>query len=219
MSHTAYCFLYPHVHRSADAVEAVRVELSAERRRAGLRAVALSLLILALTSISQAVVFALSGSVALFADVAHNIGDALTALPVGAGFLLMSRKAERYSGMGVVVVIFVSACVAGYTAIERVVNPQPLTNLFPLAIAGVIGVVGNWIAAVVRNRAGERLSSPALIADGAHAAADAYVSLSVVFSAGLVAVGLPLADPLLALGVTGFILHITWEAWHTVQQR
>ena len=179
---------------------------------------ALSLVILALTSISQAFVFALSGSVALFADVAHNVGDALTALPVGAGFLLMSQKAERYSGMGVVLVIFVSACGAGYTAIERLVNPQPLTNLLPLSLAGVIGVVGNWIAAVVRNRAGERLSSPALIADGAHAAADAYVSLAVVLSAGLVWVGLPVADPLLALGVTGFILHITWEAWHTVRK-
>jgi cation diffusion facilitator family transporter len=217
MSHTAYCFLYPHAHR-VDARDRARpIELSAERKRAGLRAVLTSLLILVITSLMQALVFVISGSVALFADVAHNVGDALTAVPVGAGFLLMSRKAERFSGLGVVVAIFISACVAGYAATERLINPRPLTNLLPLAIAGVIGVVGNWIAAGVRNRAGERLNSAALIADGAHAAADAYASLTVVLSAGLVAAGMPLADPLLALAVTGFILHITWEAWHTVR--
>ncbi|MGH2787827.1 MAG: hypothetical protein ACRDJV_07935 [Actinomycetota bacterium] len=111
MSHTAYCFLYPHVH-SAQADDRVGVEISPARARAGVRAVALSPLILGLTSIAQALVFSLSGSVALFADVAHNVGDALTAVPVGAGFLVMSRRAERFSGVGVVAAIFVSACLA-----------------------------------------------------------------------------------------------------------
>lgn len=177
----------------------------------------LALLILGLTAAAQAGVFLLSGSIALFADLIHNIGDALTAVPVALAFLLRSRRAERGAGIAVVVAIAVSAIVAGYSAIERLLNPREVDQLVPLVGAGILGVAGNWLAAVVRARAGRRLASPALVADGAHAAADAYVSLAAVASAAFVAMGWQVADPILGLGVTVFITHIAKEAWETAR--
>jgi divalent metal cation (Fe/Co/Zn/Cd) transporter len=90
-------------------------------------------------------------------------------------------------------------------------------HLGALAAAGVIGFAGNWLAGLVRTRAGQRLDSPALVADGAHARADAYVSLGVVASAAVVALGLDLADPLIGLGISLLILRITWHSWQTVR--
>ena len=112
--------------------------------------------------------------------------------------------------------IFVSACVAGYEAVDRLISPQDVDHLGALAAAGAVGFAGNWAAAGIRSRAGQRLDSPALIADGAHARADAYVSLAVVASAASVAVGLPVADPLIGLGITLVILRITWQSWRTL---
>jgi cation diffusion facilitator family transporter len=117
----------------------------------------------------------------------------------------------------VVLTIFVSACVALVQAIERFMNPRELTHLWWLAGAGVIGFVGNEIAAQVRTRAGRRLQSPALVADGNHARVDGFVSLGVLLSAGLVAVGLNAADPLVGLAITAVILKVTWDSWHTVR--
>lgn len=82
------------------------------RSRAGLRTVRISLAVLGFTAVAQALVFALSGSVALLADLIHNAGDALTAVPVGAAFLLRSDRAERWASCAVVLAIFVSAWVA-----------------------------------------------------------------------------------------------------------
>ena len=113
--------------------------------------------------------------------------------------------------------IFVSACVAGVEAIRRLVDPQPVDHLVALAVAGAVGFAGNWIAALIRTRAGRRLDSPALIADGDHARADAYVSLAVIASAGAVAIGLDVADPLIGLAITLVILRITWQSWRTVR--
>jgi cation diffusion facilitator family transporter len=193
------------------------VDASIKRSRAGLRAVALALLVLALTAAAQAAVFALSGSVALLADLVHNAGDAATAIPLGIAFALRSARAERWAGLAVVLAILVSACVAGYEAVARLVEPDDVTHVGALAAAGLVGFAGNWLAARVRTRAGRRLDSPALAADGAHARADAYVSLAVVASAAVVAAGLPVADPLIGLGITALILRITWESWRTVR--
>ncbi len=113
--------------------------------------------------------------------------------------------------------IFVSACVALYETINRLIHPQNLTQLWALAGAGVIGFVGNEIAAQVRLRGGRRLRSPALIADGNHARVDGFVSLGVVASAVLVAFGLPRADPIIGLVITVVILKITWDSWRTIQ--
>jgi cation diffusion facilitator family transporter len=206
---SSHAHAHPHSHGLVDA----RVK----RSRAGLRAVGLALLALGLTAIAQAIVFAASGSVALLADLIHNAGDAATAIPLGIAFALRSAAAERLAGLAVVLAIFVSACVAGYEAVDRLIDPRDIDHVGALAAAGALGFLGNWIAAMVRTRAGRRLDSPALIADGDHARADAYVSLAVVASAAAVTVGADIADPLIGLAITLVILRITWRSWRTVR--
>jgi cation diffusion facilitator family transporter len=193
------------------------VHASIRRSRAGLRAVLASLAVLGLAAALQTLVFVLSGSVALLADLIHNFGDALTAVPLGVAFLLRSERAERTAGLFVVAAIFVSACVAGIEAIGRLIHPDAPSHLWALALAGAIGYAGNLVAARIRLRAGRRLDSPALIADGNHARADAYVSLAVIASAAVVAIGIPIADPLIGLAITFVILRITWQSWRTVR--
>jgi len=172
--------------------------------------------VLGLTAALQAVIFLASGSVALLADMIHNVGDALTAVPLGIAFWLQSYRGEKIAGLCVVGAIFVSACVALYETIQRLLHPQPLSHLGMLALAGVIGFAGNEIAARVRLRGGRRLRSPALIADGNHARVDGYVSLSVVASAALVWLGWDTADPLIGLAITAVILKITWDSWRVI---
>ena len=184
-----------------------------------MRAVLLALLVLGITAAVQTLVFALSGSVALMADLIHNAGDAATAIPLGIAFALGSARAERWAGLAVVFAIFVSACVAGYEAVHRLIEPAEVERLGALAAAGAIGFAGNWLAARIRTRAGRRLDSAALVADGAHARADAYVSLAVVASAAALAAGLEVADPLIGLAITVVILRITWRSWATVRGR
>jgi len=193
------------------------VDPSIVRSREGVRAVAWSLVILACTAALQALVFVASGSVALLADLVHNGGDALTAVPLGIAFLRQSRRGERWAGYFVVAVILGSAVVAGVESIDRLVHPRALDHLGLLALAGVIGFLGNEAAARVRLRAGTRLHSPALIADGHHARIDGVVSLGVLVAAAAVAAGIPRADPVVGLAITALILRITWQAWRTLQ--
>jgi cation diffusion facilitator family transporter len=193
------------------------VSASITRSKAGLQAVSLSLLVLLVTSAAQAVVFALTSSVALLADLIHNFGDALTAVPLGIAFVLRSFTAEKRAGYVVVATIFISACVALVESVNRLINPHHLSHLWTLAAAGVIGFVGNETAAYIRLRAGKRLQSPALVADGYHARTDGLVSLSVVLSAAIVALGLNIADPIIGLVVTVVILRITWQSFNTVR--
>jgi len=192
------------------------VDRSIVRSRAGVKAVSLSLALLGAASLVQVVIFVLSGSVALLADLIHNFGDALTAVPLGIAFLLRSFRGEKLAGLAVVLAIFVSACVALYETIQRLIHPQQLAHLFALAAAGIVGFVGNELAAQVRLRAGKRLSSPALIADGNHARIDGFVSLGVVASAAVVALGAQIGDPIIGLLITLVILKITWQSWRTV---
>ncbi len=193
------------------------VDESVKRSRDGVRAVTRTLGILAGTATVQAVVFAFSGSLALLADLIHNGGDALTAIPLGIAFALRSPSAERLAGLAVVAAIFISACVAAYESTLRLVHPSTPSHLLALALAGAIGFAGNWLAALVRTRAGHRLNSPALVADGNHARVDAYVSLAVIASAAAVAAGVPILDPLIGLGMTVVILRITRESWRTIR--
>jgi cation diffusion facilitator family transporter len=195
------------------------IDDSIKRSRAGVRAVLISLGVLGATALVQTAIFVLSGSVALLADLIHNFGDAFTAVPLGIAFLMRSARAERVAGLFVVAAIFISACVAGVEAVARLIHPTAPTHLWALAAAGAIGYLGNEIAAQVRLRAGRRLESPALIADGNHARADGYVSLAVVASAAVVAAGVPIADPIIGLVITVVILRITWESWRTVRGR
>jgi len=193
------------------------VHHSIKRSREGIRAVLLSLAVLGVAAIAQTVIFVASGSLALLADLIHNFGDALTAIPVGIAFALRSEVAERRAGLFVVAAIFISACVAAVEAVQRLIDPTTPTHLWALALAGAIGYAANFVAAQIRTRAGQRLDSPALIADGAHARADAYVSLAVIASAAVIALGLPIADPIIGLAITGVILRITWQSWTTVR--
>jgi cation diffusion facilitator family transporter len=211
VSHAAAHHRGPHGHSHG------LVDPSIKRSREGLRAVGISLAALALAAAAQVAIFVLTGSVALLADLIHNFGDALTAVPVGIAFLLRSERAERIAGLFVVGAILISALVAGYEAVLRLIEPDEPSHLLALAGAGVVGFAGNLVAARIRTRAGQRLESPALIADGDHARADAYVSLGVVASAIVVGLGLGIADALIGLAISLVILRITWQSWKTIQ--
>ena len=193
------------------------VDRSILRSRAGIRAVAWSLGVLTVTALAQAFIYSRTLSVALLADLIHNFGDALTAIPLGLAFFLRSARGERIAGLGVVLAIFISALVALWQTVERLVHPRALSHLWLLAAAGLIGFVGNEVAAQVRLRAGRRLQSPALIADGNHARVDGFVSLGVLASAAVVGLGLNVADPIIGLLITLVILRITWDSWRTVR--
>ena len=193
------------------------VDRSIIRSHEGVKAVSISLAVLGIAAGIQLFIFALSGSVALLADLIHNFGDALTAIPLGIAFFLRSVRGEKLAGLAVVLAIFVSACVAFYETILRFIHPQHLTHLWVLAAAGVVGFIGNEIAAQVRLRAGRRLASAAMTADGNHARIDGFVSLGVVASAIVVGLGAPVADPVIGLAITLVILKITWDSWHTVR--
>jgi cation diffusion facilitator family transporter len=192
------------------------VDRSILRSRAGIRAVSWSLCILTVTALAQAFIYSRTLSVALLADLIHNFGDALTAIPLGLAFFLRSARGERLSGLAVVLAIFISALIALGQTIERFIHPRTLSNLWLLAAAGIIGFAGNEIAAQVRLRAGHRLQSPALVADGKHARVDGLVSLGVLGSAAVSAVGLKFGDPIIGLLITLTILRITWESWQTI---
>ena len=194
------------------------VDRSIVRSREGVKAVSISLAVLGIAAGIQLAIFTLSGSVALLADLIHNFGDALTAVPLGIAFFLRSVRGEKFAGLAVVLAIFVSACVALYETILRFIHPQHLTHLWVLALAGVVGFVGNEIAAQVRLHAGKRLASAAMTADGNHARIDGFVSLGVVASAIVVALGAQIADPIIGLTITLVILKITWDSWNTVRK-
>jgi divalent metal cation (Fe/Co/Zn/Cd) transporter len=192
------------------------VDRSLIRAREGVKAVALSLGILGLTAVAQLVILFFSNSVALLADLIHNFGDALTAVPLGVALVLRSFRGEKLAGLAVVLAIFVSACVALYETVQRFLHPEDVTHLWVLAAAGLIGFAGNELAAQVRLRAGRRLSSPALIADGNHARTDGFVSLGVIASAIIVALGAPIGDPIVGLVITLVIIKIAWDSWRLV---
>lgn len=188
-----------------------------------MRTLKLSLLILGATSIFQVVVVVLSGSVALLADTVHNAGDALTAIPLAAAFILGRRpatgrltygwgRAEDLAGLAVLAIILFSAIYAGYEAVQRLINPSTPGYLAAVTIAGLVGFVGNEWVAIYRIRSGRRIGSAALVADGYHARVDGFTSLAVVAGAAGVALGYPLADPIVGLLISVAILRIVWTS-------
>ncbi|MEH7910223.1 cation diffusion facilitator family transporter [Rhizobium laguerreae] len=196
----------------------------------GIWAIKWSFVILAITAALQLVVVFSSGSVALLADTIHNIGDAATAIPLWIAFTLVRRKptktfnyglgrVEDLAGMLIVLIILFSAIVAGYEAINRLMNPQPITQLLAVAVAGVIGFIGNEAVAVFRIRVGRQMNSAALIADGYHARTDGLTSLAVVAGAVGVWFGFPLADPIVGLLITIAIFGIVWQSARAVITR
>ncbi|MEO0406430.1 MAG: cation diffusion facilitator family transporter [Cyanobacteria bacterium P01_A01_bin.135] len=196
----------------------------------GIWAVKWSLVGLLLTAIVQAAVFWLSGSVALLADMIHNAGDAMTAVPLGMAFLVSRRKPtprfsygfarlEDLAGVMIVAIVLLSAIMTTYESVARFYHPQPLYHLGALAIAGFVGFIGNEIVAVFRVRVGRKINSAALIADGYHAMADGLVSLAVVLSAVGVSLGYSWADPVLGLAIAAVLLKIVWESGQTIFSR
>jgi cation diffusion facilitator family transporter len=195
----------------------------------GLRTVFLSFLALSVTAGAQLVIVLLTGSVALLADTIHNFGDALTAIPLSIAFILGRRaanrrytygfgRAEDLAGVAVVLLILVSATVAGWESVRRLLDPQPMTLPWIVAAAGVIGFIGNELVAQWRMRVGKRIGSAALIADGEHARVDGFTSLAVVGAAFGTLIGFPILDPIIGLLITAAILKIVWDQgkvmWH-----
>src|SRR5829696_4166568 len=196
----------------------------------GIWAIKWSFVGLMATALSQLVVVALSGSVALLSDTIHNFGDAATAIPLGIAFALTRLGASRrftfgygrvedLAGVLIVLIILFSAAVAGYQAVERLINPQPVGFLGALAAAAIIGFIGNEAVAVFRIRVGRQIGSAALIADGYHARTDGWTSLAVLAGAIGVWLGYPLADPIVGLLIAAAILGIVWQSGKMVFTR
>ena len=215
----------PHSHDAADSInDALRAST------AGIRALKISLVALLVTASLQAVVVAVSGSVALAADTIHNFSDALTALPLWVAFVLGRRaasrrytygygRAEDLAGIFIVVMIALSAVLAGMESVRRLFDPQPVADLGWVAAAGLVGFAGNELVAWYRIRVGRAIGSAALVADGAHARTDGLTSLAVVAGAAGVAAGFPLADPLVGLVITAVILVVLKGAATDVWRR
>lgn len=208
----------PHSHNSGDKFDDA---LTASHE--GMRALKISLGILALTAIFQVVIVVISGSVALLADTIHNFSDALTAIPIGIAFVLGRRmanrrytygygRAEDIAGLFVLLTMLASALVALYEAVNRLLNPRDLNNLGWVAVAGLVGFIGNEWVALYRIRVGRRIGSAALIADGLHARTDGLTSLAVLVGAGGVAAGWRLADPLVGLVISAAIFAVLRKA-------
>jgi cation diffusion facilitator family transporter len=215
----------PHSHDAADSVDPV-LEASVE----GVRAVKISLVALLVTALAQAVVVIVTGSVALLADTIHNFSDALTAVPLWIAFVLGRRpasrrytygygRAEDLAGVFIVAMIALSAVVAGYESVRRLLEPQPISNLGVLIAAGLIGFAGNELVAVYRIRVGRRIGSAALVADGLHARTDGFTSVAVVVGALGVLTGFPLADPIIGLVITVAILVVLRGAATDIYRR
>jgi len=196
----------------------------------GLYAVKWAFVGLMITALFQILVVWVSGSVALLADTIHNFGDAATAIPLGFAFLLSRKKpnksftygygrAEDIAGLLIVFLISLSAAVAAYESISRLLSPQPVGFLWAVAAASIIGFLGNELVAKFRIRVGKEIGSAALIADGYHARADGFTSIAVLFGALGIWLGYPLADPIIGLLITVAILRIVWEAGKSVFSR
>ena len=207
-----------------------RVDRALEASAEGIRAVKISLLGLSVTAVLQLMVVAVSGSVALLSDTLHNFGDALTALPLWLAFSLSRRpRNQRYTygygrfedlaGIFVVIAILLSAMIAGYESVDRLLNPRPVHNLGLVVAASVIGFLGNELVAVYRIRVGRKIGSAALVADGLHARTDGFTSLAVLFGAAGVAGGWLLADPIVGLLITLAILFVLKDAARDIYYR
>ncbi len=215
----------PHSHDASDSIDD-----ALEASDAGIRAVKLSLAALGATAVLQLVVVLVSGSVALLADTIHNFSDALTAVPLWIAFVLGRRTASRrytygygrvedLAGLFIVAMITLSAVLAGYEAIHRFFEPQPVTNLEWVLAAGLIGFAGNELVAVYRIRVGRQIDSAALVADGVHARTDGFTSLAVVLGVVGIWLGFPLADPLVALAISVAIFVLLWGTARDIGRR
>jgi cation diffusion facilitator family transporter len=215
----------PHSHDAADSVDTA-LETSAR----GTRALLVSLVVLGLTAVLQAVVAFATGSVALLGDTLHNVADALTAVPLAIAFSLARRpptrrytygygRAEDLAGIAVVLVIVLSSLLAAYEAVRRLIHPSDVHHLLAVGLAGVLGFIGNEVVARYRITIGREIGSAALVADGLHARTDGFTSLAVVVGAIGMALGFRQADPLVGLLITVAILLVLRDAARQVYRR
>ncbi len=183
-----------------------------------------------ITSDIQFLIVLLSGSVALLTDAIHNFGDAGTAIPLWFAFQLSKRKpnqkftyglgrAEDLAGLFILVVILLTTIVAGYEAVQRLIHPQHLHNLWIVLIAALVGFAGNEIIAHIRIKVGKEIQSAALIADGQHAQIDGIASLAVIIGVIGAWLGYPIVDPLVGIGIIFIILYTLWEAGEEILTR
>ena len=217
--------LRPHSHEPADQVDAA-MEGSAE----GMQTLWITLAVLGLTALVQAVVTGLSGSVALLGDTLHNAADALTAVPLGVAFVLGRRpptrrytygygRAEDLAGTAIVLTIAASSALAAWEAVTRLIHPHHVSDLIAVAVAALVGFAGNELAARSRIRTGRKIGSAALVADGLHARTDGFTSLAVLLGAGGVALGWNWADPVIGLVITVAILAVLRQAAREICRR
>ncbi|MEW1646149.1 MULTISPECIES: cation diffusion facilitator family transporter [unclassified Streptomyces] len=217
--------LAPHSHETADKLDSA-LESSAR----GMRALWVSLAVLGVTALAQAVVVVVSGSVALLGDTVHNAADALTAVPLGIAFVLGRRaatrrftygygRAEDLAGIAIVLTIAGSAAFAAWAAVDRLLDPRPMTHVPVVAVAALVGFVGNEWVARYRMRVGREIGSAALVADGLHARTDGFTSLAVLIGAGGSALGWQLADPIVGLVITAAIALVLRDAAREVFRR
>ena len=217
--------LYGHSHNIAEKTDSVLE--SSER---GIRALKISLVGLGFTALLQLIVVFVSGSVALLADTIHNFADAGTSIPLWIAFTFARKRASRHftygygkledvAGVIIVLIIFGSACVAGYESIRKIIHPQPVVQLGWVALAAVIGFLGNEAVAIFRIRVGNEIGSAALVADGQHARVDGFTSLAVLIGVAGVWFGLPILDPVVGVAITIAILFIVKNAALSVWTR
>ncbi|MFK0104584.1 cation diffusion facilitator family transporter [Streptomyces sp. NPDC091217] len=225
LRHRLTHLLTPHSHETADKLDSA-LESSAR----GMRALWVSLAVLGVTALVQAVVVVLSGSVALLGDTVHNAADALTAVPLGIAFVLGRRaanrrftygygRAEDLAGIAIVLTITASAAFAAWTAVDRLLDPRPVTHVPAVAVAALVGFAGNEWVARYRIRVGRDIGSAALVADGLHARTDGFTSLAVLLGAGGSALGWQLADPIVGLAITAAIALVLRDAAREVFRR
>src|SRR3954462_12196101 len=214
-----------HSHDAAD-----QIDDALEANQAGRRALLISLVGLGVTALVQGVVVVLSGSVALLGDTFHNVADALTAVPLLIAFALGRRpaskrytygygRAEDLAGLFVIAMIALSAVLAAYEAVRRLLDPQDVSHLWAVAAAAVVGFLGNELVARYRIRVGRRIGSAALVADGLHARTDGFTSLAVLLGAGGAALGWHWADPIVGLAITAAIALVLKDAARQVYRR
>ncbi|KOG63096.1 MULTISPECIES: cation diffusion facilitator family transporter [Streptomyces] len=217
--------LTPHSHETAG-----KLDPALESSARGMRALWVSLAVLGATALAQAVVVAVSGSVALLGDTVHNAADALTAVPLGIAFVLGRRaatrrftygygRAEDLAGLVIVLTIAASAAFAAWAAVGRLLDPRPVTQVPAVALAALLGFAGNEWVARYRIRVGREIGSAALVADGLHARTDGFTSLAVLLGAGGSALGWHLADPLVGLAITAAIVLVLRDAAREVFRR
>lgn len=219
-------FLHGHGHSHGEA----QIDAALESSARGIWALKVSLLMLGATAVFQLVIVLISGSVGLLADSVHNFGDAFTAVPLWIAFVLGRRaatrrytygygRAEDVAGVVIVVVIFLSAVIAAYESIQKLIHPQPVSAIGWVIVAAIVGFLGNEAVAQFRVRIGREIGSAALIADGLHARADGFTSLAVLLGALGVLAGFPLADPIVGLLITVAILFIVKDTALTMWRR